>query len=97
MMAEKVEWEVVDVPQPHAQSQSSSYPQPNLQHLLKTILGPWWRWKVAGIVSLAGVVLVLFAMVTGVVAILMTAGIATVLVIGKASQWVRQRKQPPSS
>lgn len=52
-MTEKTEWEVVDGP--------SANTRQTPQGLLKALLGPHWRWKVAGTVIVAGMALMLFA------------------------------------
>lgn len=82
-MTERVEWEVVDAPAPGK--------RPTMQQLMKTLLGPWWRWKIAGAATVAAVVVVFFATLTGIILLLMVAiGIMSVG-IGKFRRWLRRR------
>jgi uncharacterized YccA/Bax inhibitor family protein len=83
-MIEKTEWEIVDAPSPE-QPQA----RPSLWQLMKTLLGPWWQWKIAGIAITAGLALVLFAALTGVIVLLISATALTVFGIGKVRQWLR--------
>ncbi len=93
-MQEKIEWEIVDEARPHA-SQSGAHAgtrsQPNLQQLLQAFLGRWWRWKILGTVTVASVMLVAVAMLTGVFALLLAIGATMAIAIGKLRQWARSR------
>lgn len=81
----QTEWEVVE---PAASEQAS--PRATRAAVFKTLLGPWWRWKIAGlIVALAVIAAFVFAMagvmlVVGVVVVLVS------LVIAKVRQLMRQ-------
>jgi len=79
-MTEKTDWEVVDAP---AQNRRS----PTLTDLLRALLGRRWRWKIAGIGMLAGLVLAfvvtLVVTVAGVAVLLIGAGALLSLGNGK--------------
>ncbi|MES2535551.1 MAG: hypothetical protein V4632_06720 [Pseudomonadota bacterium] len=87
-MPEKTEWEIVDGPAPGA--------RPTLRQLLLTVLGPWWRWKLAGIAVVAITVLVFFATVVGVFMLVLSAAAILALVVRKVTQWMRSSGGPGS-
>lgn len=82
-MADQTEWEVVDAP-----------PQDNRQtpqQMLKHLLGPWWRWKIAAAVIVLGVAMVFFLSVAAVFVIgLVTAAIISIGV-ARVRLWMRRR------
>lgn len=89
-MSEKVEWEIVD-DAPRAQSafresaawqaeQDAGMPR----HPLELILGPWWRWKLAGMALVVVCMLVLLALFAGVFVLLAAAGVLLSLAAAKA-------------
>lgn len=83
-MTEKTEWEIVDAPAQDAPRQTP--PQ-----FLKHMLGPWWRWKIAGLVVAAGAALMFFLTIAAVFIL----GVMVVAVlsigVGKVRQWLRAR------
>ena len=82
---EQAEWEVVDTIGPQQAS-----PKASRAALLRTMLGPWWRWKVAAlIVSLAILVAFVFA-VAGVLFVVGLVVVLAMLVIAKVKQLLRQ-------
>lgn len=80
-MPEKTEWEVVDGPAPGA--------RPTLQQLMQNVMGPWWRWKLAGAAVVAIVALVFFATIVGVFMLLLPALALIALAIRKITRWMR--------
>ena len=82
---EQAEWEVVDTVGPQ-----QAPPKVGRAALLRTMLGPWWRWKIAALMlSLAVTAAFVFAMagvmfVIGVVVVLLS------LVVAKVRQLLRQ-------
>jgi hypothetical protein len=59
--------------------------------LMKNLFGPWWRWKIAGAATLASLVLVLFAVLTGMIILTVSAGAIMLIGAGKIRQWLRRR------
>jgi hypothetical protein len=84
-MTEKTEWEIVDGDVP-----PQDRPQ-TLQQLMKNLLGPWWRWKVAGLATVAGVAMVFFLTVTAVFVLGLMAVAIVALCVAKVRQWMRRR------
>jgi predicted lipid-binding transport protein (Tim44 family) len=83
--AEQAEWEVVDT----AGSQQAP-PRASRAATMRALLGPWWRWKVAGfILSFAIVAALVFAM-AGVMFVLGVAIVLVSLVVAKVRQLLRQ-------
>ena len=82
-MTEKPEWEVVDAP-PQDTRQT-------LQQLLKNMLGPWWRWKIAGLVVAAGAALIFFLTVTAVFVLGVMAVAVVSIGVAKIRQWLRSK------
>jgi hypothetical protein len=82
-MTEKTEWEVVDGPPQDR--------RPNLQQLMKNLLGPWWRWKIAGLLVVAGVTLIFFLTFAAVFVLGVMAVAIMAIVAGKIRQWTRRR------
>ena len=82
---EQAEWEVVDTAGPQQPP-----PKANRAAMLRAMLGPWWRWKIAAVMlSLAVITALVFAMagvmfVVGVVIVLVS------LVVAKVRQLLRQ-------
>ncbi|MDB5772882.1 MAG: hypothetical protein JWM42_3256 [Burkholderia sp.] len=81
-MTERVEWEVVDGPAPGKKSTP--------QQLFKNMLGPWWRWKIAAVATVAAVVLVLFVTLAGVVLLSLAAIGILAVALGKFLKWMRR-------
>jgi hypothetical protein len=91
-MIEKTDWEVVDGLSP---SPGSARPE-SKQHLLRTLLGPWWRWKIAALATVGGVVLLFFAAFTGMILLFMLAAAGLAIGIGKLRRWLRGSRAPSS-
>jgi predicted lipid-binding transport protein (Tim44 family) len=87
-MNETTEWEVVDAPAPDARQ--------TMRQLMKTLLGPWWKWKIAGVATIAGLALVFFAALTGVLMLVILIGAITSVGIGKFRQWRRRDRRAVS-
>lgn len=87
-MNEKTEWEVVDAPAPDARQ--------TVLQLMKNMLGPWWKWKIAGAVTVAGVALVLLAALTGVFMVVIVIAALASVGIGKFRQWLRRHNRSVS-
>ncbi len=94
-MNDKVEWEIVDDAQ---QTQQGNRPPPHpatSQDALKAMLGPWWRWKLAGMFVLAALALVL---VTAVAGVLVVTGVVLALVtfaVARVRNWLRGGSRLP--
>lgn len=94
-MTDKVEWEVVDS-EPDGNARSHSYadfnepPQrpPTPKEILKASLGPWWRWKLAGIVVVGAIVLMLIAAVAGVLVVTAIAFALLSILIMRVRSWL---------
>ena len=82
-MTEKTEWEIVD--EPGQQAHRSADPE----SMAKGLLGPWWRWKVAGVATVAALVIALFLAFAGVVVVFMVAAALLSIFIGKFTRWLR--------
>jgi hypothetical protein len=84
-MTEKTEWEVVDGDAPRQDQRQT------LQQLMKNLLGPWWRWKVAGLVTVASMALILLLTVAAVFVLgFMAVAIASLCIL-KVRQWMHRR------
>jgi hypothetical protein len=94
-MSERVEWEVVDERAPGNAGQGGyTGKRPTLQQLLKTVLGRWWRWKIAGAATVAALAVILFATVAGVIVLsLLAIGIVSIG-IAKIRRWLRRDGGP---
>jgi uncharacterized membrane protein HdeD (DUF308 family) len=79
-MIERPEWELVE-PAP-----AEAHRPP---HLLQALLGPHWRWKVAGLAVLATGLVVFFLTIASVLALLVVIGGLLSLAIGKVMHWMR--------
>lgn len=87
--SEQAEWEVVDTggPQQHGQRQA---PGAGRAATMRAMLGPWWRWKIAGATMvLCAVVALVFAM-AGVLFVIGVVVVLGSLVVAKVRQWLRQ-------
>lgn len=86
-MNDKVEWEVVDTDA--SEGLRSQHIAPTPQELLKTMLGPWWRWKLAGLFVVGGIVLVFVAAVAGVVVVTAIAFALLAIATVRVRNWLR--------
>lgn len=98
-MNERVEWEVVDEPSPGHTGNTGNTgnfdnKRPTLQQLLKTVLGRWWRWKIAGVATVAGLAAILFATVAGVILLTMVALGIVSIGIAKFRRWLHRDDGP---
>jgi len=85
-MSEKVEWEVVD------DSARKSGQARSTGAAAQALLGPWWRWKLAGMVGLGVIALILVMAAAGVIAIVIAlAGLLT-LGLARLMQWLRGKQ-----
>jgi hypothetical protein len=82
-MIERPEWELVD-PAP-AQAHKPS-------HALEALLGPHWRWKVAGLAVLATGLVVFFLTIVSALALIVVSGGLLSLAIGKVMYWMRDKR-----
>jgi hypothetical protein len=89
-MIEKTEWEIVDVP--HAENRHAPDGRKSLLQMMQALLGPWWRWKLAALVTLAVLALVFFVAAIGVLLIVGTGAALLGLGAGKLRQWWLQHK-----
>jgi hypothetical protein len=87
VMPEKTEWEVID---DGAQSDARPNMQPTPQQLLRAMLGPYWRWKIAGFFILAGVVLALLIAFVGAVALTMAAAGFVLFATATIRRWLHR-------
>lgn len=103
-MTEKTEWEVVDDPATGARrpshagfagyAEQADYrtgddPRRAAQAATAAMLGPWWKWKLAGVASLALVVFAFFATVVGVAALSLVALAIVAAGARKVRLWLR--------
>ncbi len=94
-MTEKTEWEIVDTPssqgerERHGGQAHQSLP-PNLQQSMETMLGRWWRWKLAGAAIVMTAALVLIATVAGAVLLVAVLMALASLGVAKLRQWMRR-------
>lgn len=87
-MTEKTEWEVVDE-QPRGE-------RPRARDFMKALLGPRWRWKVAGGAIVSGIVLVTVAALTTMFALLLAAGAVVSIAVAKMRRWLRGQERHPA-
>jgi hypothetical protein len=66
-MAEQVEWEVVDAP-------AKRFKRGSAKQAMKSMLGKWWKWKIAGTAVVTLLTLAFFATLTGAAVLLFAAG-----------------------
>jgi hypothetical protein len=84
-MSNKTEWEVVDAEVPPQDTRQT------LQQLMKSMLGPWWRWKIAGLFVAAGALLIFFLTVSAIFVLGIMAVALLSIGVNKVRQWVRAR------
>lgn len=96
-MVEKTEWEVVDDPGSSARNtgRAPEYEQNETRHAPRSaqaasaMLGPWWKWKLAGVAALALVAFAFFATVIGVAALSLVALALVGAGVRKVRHWLR--------
>ncbi|HJV86860.1 MAG TPA: hypothetical protein VJ698_15450 [Noviherbaspirillum sp.] len=85
-MTEKAEWEVVD----HERVAS----RPNVADVMRALLGPWWRWKLAASAVVTCIALTLIVTLSGIlVSVLLMVGV-TVIALRKVGSWLRGGNSP---
>jgi uncharacterized membrane protein HdeD (DUF308 family) len=82
-MIEKPEWEIVDSAPAQAHRPA---------HVLETLLGAHWRWKVAGLAILATGLLVFFLTIVSALALMVVIGGFLSLAIGRVVHWLRAKR-----
>jgi apolipoprotein N-acyltransferase len=85
-MSDKTEWEVLDAPSPGEQARD---PRQGLSHLLRQLLGPYWKWKIAGAAAIGGLALAVLIALTGVVLVTLTAVAVLSIVVAAVRGWLR--------
>lgn len=88
-MVEKTDWEVVDVPAA-ARTQSTAH------HLIRSVLGPWWRWKMAGFAIIAVAAVAVVIALAGVLAVMIVAGVALSVAVRQIRLWLGGRHAGPA-
>jgi len=84
----QAEWEVVEVADAAGAQQAP--PRVSRAAMLRAVLGPWWRWKIALLMlSLAIIAAFIFAM-TGVLFVVGAVVVMISLVVAKVRQLLRQ-------
>jgi hypothetical protein len=81
---EKTEWEVVESSGPEAS------PKATRAAMMRAMLGPWWRWKIAGLVAAGCIILALAAALASVFFVVGVAVLLVSLVVAKVRQMLRQ-------
>jgi hypothetical protein len=91
-MSEKVEWEIVDDTASRRDSGARQSDATAARNPLQALLGPWWRWKIAGFALVAVLALVLLTLFAGAFLLAAAAGVALSLAAAKARRlFGRQR------
>lgn len=81
---EQTEWEVVESTGPEAP------PRATRAAMMRAMLGPWWRWKIAGLVIAGCIILALVAALASVFFVVGVAVLLVSLVVAKIRQMMRQ-------
>lgn len=81
---EQTEWEVVEGAGPGAS------PKATRAAMMRAMLGPWWRWKIAGLVAVGCIILALVAALASVFFVVGVAVVLVSLVVAKVRQMLRQ-------
>ncbi|MET0963431.1 MAG: hypothetical protein ABWY05_11555 [Noviherbaspirillum sp.] len=81
---EQAEWEVVDTMGPQAP------PQATRAAMMRAMLGPWWRWKIAATILVMCMILALVFALAGVFFVVGLAVVLVSLVVAKVRQMLRQ-------
>ncbi len=92
-MNETTEWEVVDAP---ASGATAPDARQTIRQLMHGMLGPWWKWKVAGAAAIAGAALVFFAALAGIFMLLILIGAIGSVGIGRFRQWLHRNRRSVS-
>ena len=87
---EQTQWEVIDTDGPQQRQQQEQPPRASRATMMRAMLGPWWRWKIAGVtVIFVGILALMFAM-AGVLFVVGAVVVLLSLVVAKVRQWLRQ-------
>lgn len=86
VMIEKPEWEVID-DGPQSNTQPNS--RPTAPELLRAMLGPYWRWKIAGFLILAATILTILAVFVGAIVLVLFATAVVLFVTTKIRRWLQ--------
>lgn len=81
---EQTEWEVVEGVGEQAP------PRASRAAMMRALLGPWWRWKIAGLVTVGCIILALVAALASVFFVVGVAVVLVSLVVAKVRQMLRQ-------
>jgi uncharacterized membrane protein YtjA (UPF0391 family) len=81
---EQTEWEVVDG------AAQQAPPRASRAATMRALLGPWWRWKIAGLVTAGCIVLALVAALASVLFVVGVAILLLSLVVAKVRQMLRR-------
>lgn len=81
---EQAEWEVVDTVGPQ------DPPTATRAQMMRAMLGPWWRWKMVGVVLLLCAVLALVFAIAGVLFVVGIGVVLVSLIVAKVRQLLRQ-------
>lgn len=84
-MIEKTEWEVID-----EGAQPPPNTRPTAQQLLRAVLGPYWRWKLAGLFIITGVILTLLAAFVGVIVLVLSAAAIVFFATTRIRRWLQR-------
>lgn len=82
---EQTEWEVVE-----GVGQQGAPPRASRAAMMRALLGPWWRWKIAGMVTVGCIILALVAALASVFFVVGVAVVLVSLVVAKIRQMLRQ-------
>lgn len=95
-MAEKSEWELVDGNDGQGRSGGYKPPPlpPTLPEVLRALLGRWWAWKLAGLATVFGALLVLLATVAGVLVVLAAGAALISAAVARFRKWQRDISPP---
>jgi uncharacterized membrane protein YtjA (UPF0391 family) len=85
---EQTEWEVVEGVEGTAGPEAP--PKATRAAKMRAMLGPWWRWKIAGLVTAGCIVLALVAALASVFFVVGVAVLLVSLVVAKVRQMLRQ-------
>lgn len=82
--SEQVEWEVVDNVSQQEQAKAGRAAR------MRAMMGPWWRWKIAGLLTVAGLLLTLAAVLASMLVVVGVAAVLLSLAVAKIRQMLRQ-------
>jgi hypothetical protein len=83
-MNQKTEWEVVDHP--------TGGRRPTMQDLMKSVFGPHWRWKVAGMAVIAGLFLTAGIVMAGIFFVGVAVVALALLITAQCRYWLTRAR-----